>query len=310
MCSSDLVYLNGLRKQASNQPQTTYAARTKIVLNEGFTISSDDPAINLEITDGDKNAPMVAGYYIKGELSKATVTDEDGKVTEEFKNKSGQVILKRAKVDATTWAETYYTYDDFGRLRYVLPPEAVKLLNTYPTPEGQWNFLNATVAEQLPGLWYRYYYDGRGRMISKEVPGAGKVTMVYDRRDRLVLSQDAHQRQRGEWSFTKYDELNRPVITGLHTSSETRAQLQTALDAQFGNTGYQPYESFDSTRTEADDHLYTNQSFPTTGLNIHSVTYYDNYAWKKGQTNYDYDQSRSEERRVGKECRSRWSPYH
>ena len=25
---------------------------------------------------------------------------------------------------------------------------------------------------------------------------------------------------------------------------------------------------------------------------------------------YDYMNSRSEERRVGKECRSRWSPYH
>ena len=30
------------------------------------------------------------------------------------------------------------------------------------------------------------------------------------------------------------------------------------------------------------------------------------------QKNYDYEPSvdRSEERRVGKECRSRWSPYH
>ena len=25
---------------------------------------------------------------------------------------------------------------------------------------------------------------------------------------------------------------------------------------------------------------------------------------------YDVDEDRSEERRVGKECRSRWSPYH
>ena len=25
---------------------------------------------------------------------------------------------------------------------------------------------------------------------------------------------------------------------------------------------------------------------------------------------YDYNDDRSEERRVGKECRSRWSPYH
>ena len=40
--------------------------------------------------------------------------------------------------------------------------------------------------------------------------------------------------------------------------------------------------------------------------------------WKNGHTaigvdNYSYasaDNLRSEERRVGKECRSRWSPYH
>src|SRR2546426_10319194 len=36
--------------------------------------------------------------------------------------------------------------------------------------------------------------------------------------------------------------------------------------------------------------------------------------FKMGSTNGDYDEApehqRSEERRVGKECRSRWSPYH
>ena len=38
------------------------------------------------------------------------------------------------------------------------------------------------------------------------------------------------------------------------------------------------------------------------------------YGAKKGYDGYrkhsDADQLRSEERRVGKECRSRWSPYH
>ena len=33
------------------------------------------------------------------------------------------------------------------------------------------------------------------------------------------------------------------------------------------------------------------------------------YAWKSAPR-YKVDGSRSEERRVGKECRSRWSPYH
>ena len=33
-------------------------------------------------------------------------------------------------------------------------------------------------------------------------------------------------------------------------------------------------------------------------------------AWIRSLTNIDALRSRSEERRVGKECRSRWSPYH
>ena len=32
--------------------------------------------------------------------------------------------------------------------------------------------------------------------------------------------------------------------------------------------------------------------------------------WYYYKENYDKCMSRSEERRVGKECRSRWSPYH
>ena len=33
-------------------------------------------------------------------------------------------------------------------------------------------------------------------------------------------------------------------------------------------------------------------------------------SFKKGMASDVTDESRSEERRVGKECRSRWSPYH
>ena len=35
----------------------------------------------------------------------------------------------------------------------------------------------------------------------------------------------------------------------------------------------------------------------------------DSYNWYEIFV-YSYQDSRSEERRVGKECRSRWSPYH
>ena len=36
----------------------------------------------------------------------------------------------------------------------------------------------------------------------------------------------------------------------------------------------------------------------------------DVYALTKIDLNYYKEKQRSEERRVGKECRSRWSPYH
>ena len=37
---------------------------------------------------------------------------------------------------------------------------------------------------------------------------------------------------------------------------------------------------------------------------------YLGYRWHPEYTVYEEYQDRSEERRVGKECRSRWSPYH
>src|SRR3712207_9119743 len=40
-----------------------------------------------------------------------------------------------------------------------------------------------------------------------------------------------------------------------------------------------------------------------------SSTYFNNASMMNYYNNYYYG-SRSEERRVGKECRSRWSPYH
>ena len=42
--------------------------------------------------------------------------------------------------------------------------------------------------------------------------------------------------------------------------------------------------------------------------NIANISIHEKYL--EGKDNLDIIQLRSEERRVGKECRSRWSPYH
>src|SRR5690606_16869660 len=78
------------------------------------------------------------------------------------------------------------------------------------------------VSVVLDDFAFRYKYDARKRMTRKKVPGADWVYMVYDDRDRLVMSQDGNQRAANprEWTFTKYDALNRPVLTGIYKDTE------------------------------------------------------------------------------------------
>lgn len=67
--------------------------------------------------------------YSANELYKTISKDEnwksaDGKAgtTEEFRDKEGRTVLKRIWEDNCYALSTYYVYDDFGNLRYVVPP--------------------------------------------------------------------------------------------------------------------------------------------------------------------------------------------
>jgi len=80
-------------------------------------------------------------------------------------------------------------------------------------------------------LCYYYEYDSRERMVVKQLPGADPVYMVYDNRDRLVLTQDGNLRKDkdgimlNKWLFIKYDELNRPVMTGIKVYTGTNQAM-------------------------------------------------------------------------------------
>ena len=118
-------------------------------------------------------------------------------------------------------------------------------------------------------------------MSVKKLPGVAPVYMVYDKRDRLVMTQDGNLRDSTKWLFTKYDRLNRPVMTGLHHNNVviTRDSMQSLVNASM--TVY--YE--DMTGDFTDENFgYTNQSFPVLGAGdeILTVTYYDNYDFDAG----------------------------
>lgn len=186
--------------------------------------------------DGDNltNIPVSnTGIYGEGVLFKTVIKDENGNLTIEFKDKNGLLILKKVQVAALTNGDagydhflcTYYIYDDFNHLRFVIPPKAVDLLRP------GWELTTTIVSE----LCFRYEYDLKNRLIAKKIPGAGWTYMVYDERDRLIYTQDANLRQTHNWLATLYDDLNRPVLTGIIEYSEDRGELQDDVDAGFNN---------------------------------------------------------------------------
>lgn len=209
-----------------------------------------------EISSWDENGNSKT--YAANSLYVTQITDEDGNVSREYKDILGQVVLKESE-NGEELLQTFYIYDKHGLLRTVVPP------------------LAASPAQKE--LCYFYEYDSRKRMISKKLPGAQIVYMVYDKRDRLVLTQDGNLRNDGDdthetFMFTKYDALNRPVMTG-------KIKISTTIDHirdRFNESDYTPYENYNGTGIYA---YSLNESYPSRYTisedDVETVSYYDSY---------------------------------
>ncbi len=262
--------------------------------------------------------------YAANQLRGSLIFDEDGKQMLEYVDKTGKVVCKINAFGTAEVTYTYYVYDNFDRLTFVIPPEAIATIGT------SWGQLNDI---SFRSRWlFRYKYDQRHRMIEKQVPGAAKVEMVYDKRDRLVFTLDGNRRAIGssssnvefvesgtkevtsyndtsfvrspgarvvlkkpgfrasyqdnfsvekaenaypsEWLYTKYDALNRPVITGLKTITASRASLQAAID---NDASYDFNVNYIGSAS-GNFYGYDDASYPSAaGTEILTVTYYDNY---------------------------------
>ncbi|MCC5931853.1 MAG: hypothetical protein JJU28_21590 [Cyclobacteriaceae bacterium] len=244
----------------------------------------------------------------------------------------GRTILKRTYTNNQAH-DTYYVYDAYGLLRFVIPPEAIQQLGssltqinesssvvivqsnlTLNTPNNSNkyyylpnvtitlgpNFTSANGFEILPypldlsivdGLVYMYRYDERKRMIVKKVPGADSVLMVYDNRDRLVLTQDGEMRSlnKNDWHFVKYDVLNRPVLTGIQNIPGTRNEVASLVTAFYNNSANK-YFVERTGNSSGTHHGYTNDAYPknVTTHNYLTAAYYDDYSFVSSSTNYGY----------------------
>jgi len=231
-----------------------------------YTITTTWSVANTDIYTTTSSLPVIS-TYADNNLYKNKVTDEDGNESYEFKNGQGQTILVRKVLSATESADTYYVYNEYDQLALVIPPLAS---------------VKATLLQSdLDELCYQYRYDNQNRLVEKKLPGKGWEFMVYDKQDRLVLTQDAMLRgttnnfaKRG-WLFTKYDQFGRVVYTGFFANTATRETMQKSLNSMNSSNN----ESRSSTGFNQNGLIvyYTKVAFPTGSMTILSVNYYDQY---------------------------------
>lgn len=228
-------------------------ANEKSVQQQYLFNTTNDVVRIFTIAAAQGSMPGSSANYDAGLLFKNVMTDERGKQVIEFKDKEGNVLLKKVQADNVVtdghngWLCTYYIYDDFNQLRFVLPPKATEAY-----------LQGVSISSFADELCFKYEYDYRHCMIIKKVPGAAEVWMVYDARERLVMMQDGNLRTSGKWLVTVYDVLNRPMQTGLLTNATAFATHLTAADAS--------------------------AAYPSTAANFEQLSqnYYDDYSWVAG----------------------------
>jgi len=214
-----------------------------------------------------------SGFYPASTLYKNTVTDEDGNPVTEFKNGQGQTVLIRRN-DGSQNVDTYYVYNEYNQLAFVISPKAVKQIEL-----GN----NVITDEILNELCYRYRYDGRNRLVEKKIPGKDWEFMVYDKQDRLVLSQDGKLRTADNsfltpgWLFTKYDELGRVAYTGFYPSTDSRTRVQDQLNTLTASSPNTETRITSPVTLSGTNLYYRNLAFPSSGITLLTVSYYDTY---------------------------------
>ncbi|MEM9001140.1 MAG: DUF6443 domain-containing protein, partial [Bacteroidota bacterium] len=216
------------------------------------------------------------GTYSAGELYKNTTYDEnhgpgDGSdhTTEEFTDAQGRTVLKRTYGQGTAH-DTYYVYDDFGNLGYVLPPKV--------------DVGDGVSQAELDGLGYQYVYDHRNRLVEKKLPGKDWEYIVYNKLDQPVMTQDGNRRAANntalsvdEWLFTKYDAHGRVAYTGMVENGASRTALQHTVDSSTGPSWVTPTQGSYSTLAGKNVY-YSNEGHPVSGYKaLHTITYYDGY---------------------------------
>ncbi|MEP2025851.1 DUF6443 domain-containing protein, partial [Reichenbachiella sp.] len=208
--------------------------------------------------------PERDGYHAANTLllnettTDATDDPSENQIVREYTDTRGLVVLKQVRVESGKWLKTNYIYDDWGSVVMVLPPE----LSNISSP----------TADDVDQLAFQYQYDEKRRVEAKKLPGTLEWNkIIYDKWNRVVMTQDANQTANYEYLVTKYDEYNRPILTGLFIDEDHEDTDHWRFQVTTSSTRFE-------SRTETTDYTSVMSPKPLAN-NVYSVTYYDDYTF-------------------------------
>ena len=121
------------------------------------------------------------------------------------------------KYDDKQYHYTLYYYDQASNLVKTVPPAGVKLLDHNQALQVQ-TFRQAGYASALLPSHFKttvYRFNTLNEAVWQKTPDAGESRFFYDGLGRIVASQNAQQKQDGDFfSYTRYDLLGRMVESG------------------------------------------------------------------------------------------------
>ncbi|MBC7410104.1 MAG: RHS repeat-associated core domain-containing protein [Arcicella sp.] len=301
------LYLSGNGKL--NELNASFNGNTKLIYNTNYTwadIAEIDPKeadkykkMFNEIPDGEKLTTIIPNPY--GALGGINITINENDQVAITMNITTEIPLAFKKGIAIpfdierTIADMNVCTVDSDQYKYHISIQENGLFI-----DGDGSFynimktatVNPSVNGSMPqsiidGLCFIYHHDNKNRVIEKKIPGKGWEYIVYDRLDRVVLSQDANLRSQKKWLFTKYDIFSRIAYSGqfeYHSLSAT-SDVAKRLELQ-GIYNLTPF--LNETRQSGFLHSgitvnYSNNVFPlATALNntIFEVNYYDDYTFQ------------------------------
>ena len=252
--------------------------------------------------------PVNGGKYVITDKVNGTATDD---ANNEFAHEAGMKVTDIALLDVTLnkWWDGGSSTSSFSSANEVW-------IGTTSWAAPNWE---VTIATTIFISGHSYRVKSRG---TDNVPGAGaNVETPSSINDFDIDFQPPASEITIPEENKYYSSL--PEITG--TSADDYAGVNgveltirdVAAGVYFQQPGWGAETWLQAAATDgvfdttSEDWKYADTSWQTTGKRYEvKVRAYDVYANTETEHGYGFVIDRSEERRVGKECRSRWSPYH